>query len=65
MLDGVTPSDVSAIMAALLSKAKAGDIAAARLILDRLCGTDSLAEWPSDAQIRRTDWLNSVAGFGR
>ena len=44
LLAAVTPEDVQAIAAALLKQAKAGDIAAARELLNRLLGTPSPAD---------------------
>jgi len=38
MVAAVTPDDVAAIMQALVAQAKAGDIAAARLVLERVFG---------------------------
>ena len=38
MVGAVTPDDVAAIMRALVAQAKAGDIAAARLVLERVFG---------------------------
>jgi len=44
MVAAVTPADVAAIMQALVAKAKAGDIAAARLVLERVFGRVSDTE---------------------
>jgi hypothetical protein len=49
-LDGVTADDVRTIAAALLERAKAGDLAAAKLVLDRVLGTAPVSEWPSRAE---------------
>lgn len=38
MVAAVTPDDVADIMQALVAQAKAGDIAAARLVLERVFG---------------------------
>lgn len=38
MLDAVTPEDVRAVLVALVAKAKRGDVAATRVLLDRLFG---------------------------
>ena len=38
MVAAVTPDDVADIMRALVAQAKAGDIAAARLVLERVFG---------------------------
>ncbi len=38
MVQAVTPDDVADIMRALVAQAKAGDIAAARLVLERVFG---------------------------
>ncbi len=44
-LRGVTPEDVQEIGEKLLSMAKAGDIRAASLVLDRVLGKDAVPEW--------------------
>ncbi len=54
-LDAVTEDDVRAIGAALLERAKAGDLAAARLILDRVVGTAPAADWPSARAVEREE----------
>ena len=38
LVEAITPEDVRDIMAALVLKAKSGDIAAARLVLERIFG---------------------------
>jgi len=43
-LRGVTPEDVEEIGAKLLSMAKAGDIRAASLVLDRVLGREAVTE---------------------
>lgn len=50
MLERVTPDDVSAVVEALVSKAKAGDTAAIKLLLDRVIGriADHDAAAPED-----------------
>ncbi len=44
-LRGVTPEDVEEIGAKLLSMAKAGNIRAASLVLDRVLGREAVTEW--------------------
>lgn len=48
----ITPADVRLIGAALLERAKAGDVAATRLVLDRLLGSTAIADWKSRAAVR-------------
>ena len=38
LIDAITPADVSAVVAGLIESAKAGDVAAARELLDRVFG---------------------------
>jgi cobalamin biosynthesis protein CobD/CbiB len=42
----VTPEDMAAIARALIDKAKTGDVAAARELLDRIIGRSTLAQAP-------------------
>ncbi len=56
-LAGITPEDVQGIGAALLERAKAGDVQAARLILDRFLGNTPVAEWPSARALEFSDML--------
>lgn len=44
-MEAVTPEDVRAIGAALLERARAGDPAAAKLVLDRVLGPRPVEEW--------------------
>jgi hypothetical protein len=55
LLSGIKPGDVREIIRVLVQRAKKGDIAAAKLVLDRVCGSESLADWPSDNVVRRTE----------
>ena len=52
-LEAVTPEDVRAIGTALLEKAKAGDQAAAKLVLDRVLGSAEAERWPSRLGVER------------
>ena len=61
LLSGILPEDVALIARALVRQAKTGDVAAARLILERVCGTQSLADWPSEAAIGQTERLDRLA----
>lgn len=45
LLAAVGPSDVGDIVRALVERAKTGDPIAARLVLDRLCGTKTVPDW--------------------
>lgn len=49
-LQTVTPEDVAAIGKTLLEMAKAGDLKAASLVLDRVLGTQSVPAWDSREQ---------------
>ncbi len=44
-LRGVTPEDIEEIGTKLLSMAKAGDLKAASLVLDRVLGREAVTEW--------------------
>lgn len=44
MLEAITPADVAAVVRALVVAATAGNVAAAREILERVCGRVPLAE---------------------
>jgi hypothetical protein len=50
-LTTVTPDDVRAIGAALVARAKEGDVSASRLVLDRVLGTSPVASWESRAEL--------------
>jgi hypothetical protein len=52
-LRGVTPEDVEEIGTKLLSMAKAGNLKAASLVLDRVLGTQSVPAWDSREQATR------------
>ena len=47
LLDVVTKDDVKAIIKMLIDKAKSGDLAAAKLLLDRTCGKSFVDRLPS------------------
>ena len=55
----VSPDDVAAIGEALLKQAKAGDLVAAKLLLDRVLGTTPVAQWPNDTELERNEMLSS------
>lgn len=50
-LERVTTDDVAEISAALLKRAKEGDLAAARIILDRLLGSTPVGDWESRSHV--------------
>jgi hypothetical protein len=50
-LDTVTAEDVRAIGAQLLERAKAGDLSAVKLVLDRVLGPASVENWPSQNEV--------------
>lgn len=59
-LDSVTPEDVSAIVKTLLELAKAGDIRAASLLLNRVVGVEPVTGWDDrDSATRRAIMLDS------
>lgn len=62
-LSGITPEDVRAIGIALVERAKAGDITAARLVLDRLLGSPSVAEWDSRVTMTERTRLDELFQF--
>lgn len=57
-LAGVTPEDIQEIGAALVERAKAGDVQAARMVLDRLVGTAPVADWPSENALAFSNMLD-------
>jgi hypothetical protein len=61
LLNAIRPDDVRAIVAAVVKRAKNGDLSAAKLILDRVCGSEALPDWPSESAIRQGEWLESLA----
>lgn len=65
LLAAVTPEDITEIGRALVQRAKTGDPAAAKLVLDRLCGTQSVPAWETPEEIAGKDALRSMmGGFG-
>ncbi len=62
-LSGITPEDVRAIGMALVERAKTGDITAARLVLDRLLGSVSVAEWESRVVVQERTRLDELFQF--
>lgn len=61
-LEAVTPADVAAIGAALLERAKTGDPAAARLVLDRVLGSQAVPAWPSAETAERDAQFAELLG---
>lgn len=59
-LAGVTENDLQEIAEALVRRAKQGDVAAARLLLDRLVGPNDLQRWPDEAQVQSIEWIASL-----
>ena len=55
-VEAITPEDIQAIAAALVKSAKDGDIAAAKLVLDRLGKAD-----PKGDEIQQRDRENSIS----
>lgn len=59
-LEALTPEDVAAIGQKLLELAKAGDIKAASLVLDRVLGSEAVNAWDSrESATRRAIMLDS------
>ena len=57
--EAITPEDIQAIATALVKSAKDGDIAAAKLILDRCCGkADPVAD-----EVANRDRENSISNI--
>jgi hypothetical protein len=71
LLDGVTPEDVTEVVRLLVTAAKAGNVPAARELLDRCLGKSTLAvdltllEPPDDAGTANlTQYVSSLAQLG-
>ena len=62
-LSAVTPEDVRAIGIALVKRATAGDVTAARLVLDRLLGTTPVGEWDSRVVVEERTRLDEILGL--
>ncbi len=62
-LAGVAVEDVTAIARALVDRAKAGDLGAARWLLERLIGSEEIWRQPDEAQVsaKENDWLTRLA----
>jgi hypothetical protein len=56
-LAGVTLEDLTAIATALVDRAKAGDLGAARLLLERLVGIEELRRWPGEVDVKQAEEL--------
>lgn len=56
-LAGIRAEDIEEAAAALLKKAKDGDVAAARVLFDRCLGVKPVAQWRSEADVRRAESL--------
>jgi hypothetical protein len=61
-LAGITPADLTAIGRALVERAKAGDLQAARLIVERFVGSETLGDWVTPGEIERAEVLDSLLG---
>lgn len=60
-LDAVTPEDVAAVGKKLLELARAGDIRAASLLLDRVLGSEAVSAWDSrESATRQAIMLGSL-----
>jgi len=65
-MESITEADVRQIVTAVLARAREGDLAAARLILDRVCGSQAIADWPTKAAVEeRVAMDQMLAGFAR
>jgi len=61
-LETILPDDVRAITAAVVRRAKDGDLAAARFVLERFLGGAPVAEWPTAAAEKRDSLLDDLLG---
>ncbi len=61
-LESVTPEDVKAIGSTLLELAKAGNLSAAKLVLDRVLGSAAVADWDASATVERKAMLDDLLG---
>jgi hypothetical protein len=61
MLAAVTPDDVRSVMSSLVLAATTGNVAAAREVLERVCGRVPLAEPPAPDEPPRTQWYGCEA----
>jgi hypothetical protein len=55
VLAGVTAEDVTEIVRAVVDRAKTGDLAAARVVLDYLIGPRGLRGWIDEVQINQKE----------
>jgi hypothetical protein len=61
-LAGITPEDLTAIGRTLVERAKGGDLQAARLIVERFVGPQTLGEWPTAGDVQRAEMFDSLLG---
>jgi hypothetical protein len=64
-LQGVTPENITAITKATVERAKAGDLVAARLLMEFLVGPKDVQRWPEEAEIRHTEVLTKFIEGGQ
>lgn len=62
----VQPEDIGDIVRRIVARAKRGDLQAARLILDRACGANAFANWPTAEEAAREarNPLNAMLRLG-
>lgn len=56
-LASVTPADLKEAATALLKKAKAGDVAAVRVLLDRCLGVAAVEQWRTEESVASMESL--------
>ena len=62
LLEAVTPEDIAEVVGSLLTQAKAGDIAAAKVLFDRCLGRVALADVGSDSDDEpQVGWWEGIA----
>ena len=61
-LAGISPADVELVVTALLAKAKAGDVSAAKVLFDRCLGAQEVEDWSTEKSVGRTVDLDDHFG---
>ena len=61
-LAGISPADVELVVKALLTKAKAGEVSAAKVLFDRCLGAQAVEDWQTEKSVARTEELSALFG---
>ena len=61
----IRPVGKRGITKAVLARAKEGDLAAARLVLDRVLGINAVADWPSRGHVEESARFDEMLGLTR